>query len=279
MIKINNFSKTYENFEAVKNISFEAKKNEVLAIIGHNGAGKSTTLKSIIGLIQPTKGTINIENMKHPQDSIKIKNIIGFMPEENSLYEDMTAYDYLMFFSSLYNIKKAVADQRINYLLSSLDLDKNKIIGNMSKGMKRKTLIARSLINNPKILIFDEPASGLDPSTTKFILDYIKDLKKNKTVIITAHNLRHIEIVADKVIIMHKGKILVNEKLDLIRKEHGKLHTIKYKKNDEIKEKSFHNEKDMNRFIKELVKLNLEIIDAHSEYKSLEEIFLNLTSK
>jgi ABC-2 type transport system ATP-binding protein len=280
MIAVKNFSKIYEGTNAVNNITFNANKGEVLAIIGPNGAGKSTTLKSIIGLLKPTHGNITISGMKHENDSIKIKKIIGFMPEENSIYEDMTTFDYLIFYASLYGIKKEVAKQRINYLLNSLVLEKDKIIGNMSKGMKRKTLIARSLINNPKILIYDEPASGLDPSTTKFILDYIKNLKDSgKTIIITAHNLRHIEIVADKVIILQKGKIIINDNLEKIRLKFGKTHTIRYKKDNLIKEKSFIDEKEMNRFLKELVKLNLEVVDAHSEYKSLEDIYLNLTSK
>lgn len=280
MIEVKNFIKKYDNSFAVNNINFSANKGEVLAIIGHNGAGKSTTLKSIIGLIKPTSGEIIVDKMKHPNDSVKIKNIIGFMPEENSIYDDMTAYDYIMFFSSLYNIKKEVAKQRINYLLSSLNLEKDKIIGNMSKGMKRKTLIARSLINNPKVLIFDEPASGLDPNTTKFILEYIQELKKsNKTIIITAHNLRHIELVADKILILNQGKIAIYDTLEKIRLKYGKTHTIRYKKEDKILEKKFTNEKEMNRFIKDLVKHNLEIIEAHSEYKSLEEIYLNITKE
>jgi ABC-2 type transport system ATP-binding protein len=278
MIEIKNFSKTYENKNAVKNISFNAEKGEVLAIIGPNGAGKSTTLKTIIGLLNQTSGTVKIDGMEHPKDSLKIKQIIGFMPEENSIYEDMTAYNYLMFYAELYGIKKEVAKQRINYLLSSLVLGQDIIIGNMSKGMKRKVLIARSLINNPKILIYDEPASGLDPNTTKFILNYILGLKEtNKTIIITAHNLKHIEMISDKIILLNHGKIILYDELENIRKKFGKTHTIRYNKNDKIEEKSFDNEKEMNRFLKELVKLNLQVIEAHSEYKSLEEIYLDLT--
>lgn len=279
MISIKNFTKDYDGFKAVDNISFEAKEGEVLAILGPNGAGKSTTLKTITGLLKPSRGKLKILGLNW--GDIKIKHKLGYMPEESSIYEDMNVYDYLNFFAELYKIKPDVAKQRIDYLLKSLNLvvDKKKVIGNMSKGMKRKVLIARSLINNPKLLVYDEPASGLDPYTTNFILNYILDLKKRgKMILITAHNMNHIERIADRVIIMNHGKIILDDKLENIREKYGKNYSIKYIKSGIIKIENFKSSKELNSFIKKLVENKLEIIDINSEQKSLEEIFIKITN-
>jgi ABC-2 type transport system ATP-binding protein len=267
MIVVKDLSKSYSDFKAVDGVSFSVGEGEVVAIIGPNGAGKSTTLKMVCGLLKPSSGSISVEGKSHVSGTNEIKRLIGYMPEESSLYEDMNVYDYLNFFAELYN---------------SLDLrvDRKKAIGNMSKGMKRKVLLARSLINDPRILVYDEPASGLDPITTNFILNYILDLKRAKKIILlTAHNMHHVEMISDRIVIINQGKVLVDDSFDNIRDAYGKSYSVRYLKNGEIRSDKFCDSKALNVFVKSLVAENLEIYDIQTHQKKLEEIFVLLTKK
>jgi ABC-2 type transport system ATP-binding protein len=164
--------------------------------------------------------------MRHDmqKESIKVKQRIGYLPEESSLYEAMTAQQYLLFFSELYQMPRRKALQRIDLLLDSLGLaDKNKLTGEFSKGMKRKTAIARTLLHDPELLILDEPNSGLDPLTSFFIINYLKTLKRaGKTIVLSAHNLFHVESICDRVGIIKNGKLLIFDKMDVIRSRLGK---------------------------------------------------------
>jgi ABC-2 type transport system ATP-binding protein len=282
MIVVKDLSKSYGGFKAVDGVSFSVGEGEVVAIIGPNGAGKSTTLKMVCGLLKPSGGSITVEGKSHVSGTNEIKRLIGYMPEESSLYEDMNVYDYLNFFAELYNVRKADAKERITKLLDSLDLrvDRKKVIGNMSKGMKRKVLLARSLINDPRILVYDEPASGLDPITTNFILNYILDLKRaGKIILLTAHNMHHVEMISDRIVIINSGKVLVDDSFDNIRDAYGKSYSVRYLKNGEIKSEKFGDSKALNAFVKTLVAENLEIYDIQTHQKKLEEIFVLLTKK
>lgn len=194
-----------------------------MGIIGHNGAGKSTTLKMIAGLIEPTSGGIKVMGRDIQKEGVKIKHI-GYLPEESPLYEAMTAQQYLLFFSELYQMPRQKALTRIDQLLNSLGLpEKNKLTGEFSKGMKRKTAIARTLLHDPDLLILDEPNSGLDPLTSFFIINYLKSLRKEgKTIILSAHNLFHVETICDRVGIIKNGKLLVFDTMEAIRAKLGK---------------------------------------------------------
>src|SRR4030067_1224400 len=155
-ITVSGLKKVYDGHTAVDSLDFEIKKGEIFGIVGPNGAGKTTTLKMLSGLIIPTKGTITIQGMDYKNDAKRIKQRLGFLPEESPLYEGMTADDYLMFFSEIYGIKRSAASARIKEILTDLRLDPNgKKIGEMSKGMQRKVAIARALINDPEYLILD----------------------------------------------------------------------------------------------------------------------------
>ncbi|MCG7849841.1 MAG: ABC transporter ATP-binding protein, partial [ANME-2 cluster archaeon] len=177
--------KTYNGQRAVDSIEFQVEKGEVLGIIGPNGAGKTTTLKMVTGLIPPTKGQILINGQVVSIDNIAIKKLIGYLPEDSPLYENMKTRDYLRFFADIHDINREEADQRIDTLLKQLNLEEsNKRLGTFSKGMKRKVAIARSLVNDPQILIYDEPASGLDPQTAHYIIGFIRTMKdRGKTII------------------------------------------------------------------------------------------------
>ncbi len=224
MIQLENVSKLYHNTIAVKDMNLQIDKGEIVGIIGHNGAGKSTILKMIAGLIEPTSGTVRVLGRDVQKEGIRIKQQIGYLPEESPLYEAMTAQQYLLFFSELYKLPRTKALSRIDYLLDSLDLaEKHRLTGEFSKGMKRKVAIARTLLHDPKLLILDEPNSGLDPLTSFFILNFLKTLKsEGKTIVLSAHNLFHVETICDRVGIIKNGRLLVFDKMDAIRSRLGK---------------------------------------------------------
>ncbi len=223
-IKLESLTKKYRNFTAVDNLNLEVEKGEIFGIIGHNGAGKTTTLKMIVGLLAPTSGSINVMGWDMTKQSTIAKKVIGYLPEESPLYENMTVQEYLMFFAELYELPKSYTKERMNLLLKSLKLDEtNKFTGELSKGMKRKVSIARTLLHDPDLLILDEPNSGLDPLTSFFIIDYLKKLnKQGKTVVVSAHNLFHVEYICDRVGIIKNGKLVVCDTIEAMRDSFGK---------------------------------------------------------
>ncbi|HEU0291316.1 MAG TPA: ABC transporter ATP-binding protein [Anaerolineales bacterium] len=224
MIQLLDVSKRYDDTIVVDRLNLQINPGEIVGFIGHNGAGKSTTLKMIAGLVEPTSGHVQVMGHDMQRESIKVKGRIGYLPEESSLYEAMTARQYLLFFSELYQMPRLKALKRIDQLLDSLGLvDKDKLTGEFSKGMKRKTAIARTLLHDPDLLILDEPNSGLDPLTSFFIINYLKTLRREgKTIILSAHNLFHVETICDRVGIIKNGKLLIFDNMDVIRSRLGK---------------------------------------------------------
>jgi len=224
MIQLVDVIKRYNDTTVVDNLNLQIEAGEIVGIIGHNGAGKSTTLKMIAGLVEPTSGNIRVMGRDIQKEGVKVKQRIGFLSEESPLYEAMTAQQYLLFFSELYRMPRQKALKRIDQLLASLDLaEKTKLTGDFSKGMKRKTSIARALLHDPDLLILDEPNSGLDPLTSFFIINYLKTLRREgKTIILSAHNLFHVETICDRVGIIKNGKLLIFDTMDAIRSRLGK---------------------------------------------------------
>jgi len=224
MIELKQVTKLYRNLAAVKELDLTVQDGEIMGIIGHNGAGKSTALKMIVGLIAPTSGTVHVMGRDMAKDSTVVKRSIGYLPEESPLYENMTAKEYLLFFSELYEMPKSLAQARIDELLGSLKLaEQDQLTGELSKGMKRKVAIARALLHDPKLLVLDEPNSGLDPLTSFFIIHYLKSLKaQGKTIVLSAHNLFHVEYVCDRVAIIKNGQLVICDSMDAIRSSLGK---------------------------------------------------------
>jgi ABC-2 type transport system ATP-binding protein len=221
MIVAEELRKEYGGFVAVAGSTFTVESGEVFGIVGPNGAGKTTTLKMIAGLVEPTGGTVSVAGLD--ADDPEMRRNLGFLPEESPLYEEMTGLSYLHFFADLYDVPGDVAETRIHEALDRLDLDhRERKIGDMSKGMKRKVAIARALVNDPDVLVFDEPASGLDPLTTNYIIDFTRELAgEGRTVVFSAHNLFHVEDVCDRVVIMNHGEIIARGTLEEIRETHG----------------------------------------------------------
>lgn len=285
--------KEYDSFVAVDDLSFEIEKGEIFGIVGPNGAGKTTTLKMLSGLIAPTKGSIKIQGMDIKKDAQKIKQKLGFLPEESPLYEGMTANDYLMFFAQVYGIDKKTALHRIEGILASLRLDAgDKKIGDMSKGMQRKVAIARALINDPEYLILDEMTSGLDPTTSKYLVDFVSGLKNlGKTIVFSAHNLYQVESLCDRVLIMNKGKEIAIGTMPEIKKMCGGIeYTIEFGLGKNVKKAldfdamkkdgnfiaSTKDIDEFNRITNWVAKHNGKIMDIKTTEKTLEEVFLEL---
>lgn len=220
MIEAVDLRKEYDEVVAVERSTFDVCSGEIFGLIGPNGAGKTTTLKMLAGLIEPTSGEATVAGFDCRDR--QMRHHLGFLPEESPLYEDMTPWSYLRFFADLYNVPQETASKRINSTLDRLDLDvRDRPIGNLSKGMKRKVTIARSLVNDPDVLLYDEPASGLDPLTTNAIIEFVGELSENRTVVFSAHNLYHVEAVCDRVAIMIDGRIVTRGTLPEIREAHG----------------------------------------------------------
>jgi len=223
VIKLTHVTKRYRDFTAVDDLNLSVNAGEIVGLIGHNGAGKSTTLKMIAGLVAPTAGTVEVMGRDIQKESVFVKRQIGFLPEESPLYENMTARQYLTFFSELYGMPRGDARARIDALLDSLKLpEKDKLTGEFSKGMKRKVAIARALLHDPALLVLDEPNSGLDPLTSFFIIHYLKTLKRDgKTVLLSAHNLFHVEYICDRVAIIKNGRLVVFDTMSALRASLG----------------------------------------------------------
>ena len=237
MIRLEKVTKLYQRFAAVKDLSLEVKDGEIMGIIGHNGAGKTTALKMIVGLISPTSGKVEVMGRDMARESTYVKRFIGFLPEESSLYENMTVAEYLLFFSELYKMPRRKARERIEVLLGSLQLaERDKLTGELSKGMKRKVAIARTLLHDPQVLILDEPNAGLDPLTSFFIINYLKSLRdQGKTILLSAHNLFHIEYICDRVAILKNGQLVVCDSMEAIRKSLGsREYEVVFKSDDRL---------------------------------------------
>jgi ABC-2 type transport system ATP-binding protein len=221
MIRVEELRKTYGGFPAVVGSSFDVDRGEIFGVVGPNGAGKTTTLKMLAGLVEPTEGTARVAG--YDAGDPEMRRHLGFLPEESPLYEDMTPRSYLRFFADLYDVPREEATRRTETTLDRLELEhRDRRLGDMSKGMKRKVAIARSLVNDPDLLIYDEPASGLDPLTTNYVLEFTRELAdRGKTVVFSAHNLYHVESVCDRVVIMNRGEIIARGTVPEIRDDHG----------------------------------------------------------
>ena len=225
MIHARDIRKEFDGFTALDGVDFEIEENGIFGIIGHNGAGKTTLLKMMAGLLTPTSGTLIIDGIDVVADPMKLKERLGYLPEESRLYDTMTISSYLTFFGDIYGISRIETKRRSDDLLSSLSLtDEGKKIGELSKGMRRKVAIARSLLHDPAILVYDEATSGLDPMTSRFITEYLKGLRhEGKTIILSAHNLFQVEEISDLVMILTKGRKVAFGTMDELRERFGSL--------------------------------------------------------
>lgn len=225
MIRATALRKEYRGFVALDGVSFDLDDGTIFGVIGHNGAGKTTLLKILSGLSAPTSGTLSLDGVDLSRDPARIKARLGYLPEESRLYETMTVPGYLSFFGECYGLPAQAIATRSRELLQSLALEPNgKKLGELSKGMKRKVAIARSLLHDPSLLIYDEPTSGLDPMTSRSIVEYLKELRsQGKTIVLSAHNLYQVEEICDRVLILRRGKEVACGSMQELREQFGSI--------------------------------------------------------
>ena len=220
-ITIQNLSKRYGSQRAVDNLSFEVKTGEILGFLGPNGAGKSTTMKMITGYLGIGNGDIQIGDKSVRENNDEVKRYIGYLPENNPLYLDMPVIDYLEFCASLQAVPKEKVDERVRLMvkLCGLNAEKHKKIGELSKGYRQRVGLAQAMIHDPEILILDEPTTGLDPNQIVEIRRLIRELGKEKTVILSTHILPEVEATCDRILIINKGKIVADGTADTLRSQ------------------------------------------------------------
>ena len=204
-----NLNKNFKDFRVLNNISLELKKGEITGLLGVNGAGKSTLIRILAGYYDDWDGQISMNGLNYKKNLKEIKKITGYLPENNPLYKEMYVEEYLKFIISLYRIKV----ENYNEIIEKTGLSDvlKKKISTLSKGFKQRIGIACSIIHNPLLLLLDEPISGLDPLQLNEIRGLIKDLSKNKIILFSSHILQEIDLICDKIIIINKGEIILNE--------------------------------------------------------------------
>jgi ABC-2 type transport system ATP-binding protein len=220
-ISVKNLTKKYQTQRAVDNISFEVKTGEVLGFLGPNGAGKTTTMKIITGFMAPTDGDVTINGISVLEEPEKVKQLIGYLPESNPLYQDMPVLEYLEFIAELQNVPKDKIKSQIAKMVKvcGLNVEKHKKINELSKGYKQRVGLAQALIHEPEILILDEPTTGLDPNQIVEIRNLIREIGREKTVILSTHILPEVEATCDRILIINEGKIVADGTSESLRKQ------------------------------------------------------------
>ena len=302
MIQVQNLSKSFQDIQAVNDISFTIKKGEIFGLLGPNGAGKSTTLNMMSTILKSDTGSIHIDGKNSNENSKECKHLIGVVPQEISLYEDLSAYNNLLFWGNLYGIPSKQLKERIHTTLELIGLldRKNDLIKTYSGGMKRRINIAAALLHQPKILFMDEPTVGIDPQSRNHIFEVIETLnKQGMTIVYTTHYMEEVERLCDRIAIIDSGKIIAQgtqsqlkelvqtkesiqfefnllseSNVDQLRKLLS--YTMTQNKNKLLVESTV---KELSKVITACNELDLSIKDIQLNKVNLEAIFLNLTGK
>lgn len=274
VLSVRNLKKVYRSFlprvrvVAVDDISFDVESGEVFGILGPNGSGKTTTLKMVLGLLKPTKGTVRIFD-KSPRD-MSVRRRLGYLPEKTALYGFLNANETLRMFGVMSGMEKEAADRRAEELLKRLNLkDAKRRIGGYSKGMARKVAFAQAILSKPDLLILDEPTSGLDPVSANEVRTILEELKsEGKTLVVSSHILSDIQRMCDRVIIMARGKICAEGKLERLLKRDGYIRlTLK----GEIDEKQ--------RIMETLENAGFVVEKLESDTVELDRLFLEVLGR
>lgn len=300
-IEIENLTKKYGEFIAVDNLTLNIEKGIIFGFLGPNGAGKTTTILSMLGLIIPDNGKIQIMGYDVLKSPIKAKNLLGYLPENATLYEELTAWRNLEFFASFYRIPNREKEKRIEELLKLVGLWKvrYKRLKTFSKGMKQRLLLAQALVNDPDVLILDEPTSGLDPEGAHLVKSIVKEeAKKGKTVFFSSHVLSEVEELSDKVGIIVRGRLRAIGPLNRIKKQFMELEgyeikietkqrmpelnvdgVIRVERIDERKAIIFTKEDIRAQISDYLTNKGITIVSLKIEEPSLEDVFLKTVYK
>ncbi len=215
MIRVENLTKRFAGLTALKGVSFEVKRGEIVGFLGPNGAGKSTTMRILTGFLPATAGRVAVSGVDVFEDSLEVRRHIGYMPENNPLYVDMRVREYLKFRAKLKGVGCADRKERIDDVLEMCGITdvRHRIIGQLSKGYRQRVGLADALLGEPDLLILDEPTIGLDPVQVRQVRQLIKDLGKQHTILLSTHILSEVEMTCNRVIIIHHGKVLISNTL------------------------------------------------------------------
>ncbi|MCK4236797.1 MAG: ATP-binding cassette domain-containing protein [Candidatus Krumholzibacteria bacterium] len=228
MIEISSLTKYYGDLCALDHISLTIERGKILGLLGPNGAGKTTALRIITGYLSPTSGTVTAKGFSIEKDALKIKKMIGYLPEEAPLYRDMLVYDYLNYVADIRSLDAARKDARIRELVDICGLGEimHRSIHELSKGYKQRVGLAHAMMNDPEILVLDEPTSGLDPNQIVEIRGIIKQIGMEKTVILSTHILSEVEATCDRVVIINQGRIVADGSTDELKKSSAPEYTL-----------------------------------------------------
>ena len=278
-IKVENLSYAYGDIEAVKGISFEMAQGEILGFLGPNGAGKSTTIKMLTGQLTPKTGKASILGVDVTRDDPVIQSQIGVCFEEKNLYQNMSAVENLVFFADLFGIKDFDAEALLRQV--GLEDRAKDRVKHYSKGMQQRLMVARSLINTPKVLFLDEPTAGLDPVSSRAIRNIIKkEAERGAAVLLTTHDMHEADELSDRVVFLNEGKIYAMDTPENLKLKHGKRTVrVRFCEDDEIREYVVAlDQKASGERLKEAVDTD-GLLTIHTEEATLENIFMQMTGR
>ncbi|MCD8399198.1 gliding motility-associated ABC transporter ATP-binding subunit GldA [Tenacibaculum finnmarkense] len=296
-IQLTEISKFYGSQKAVNTISFDAQKGEIVGFLGPNGAGKSTSMKILTGFILPSEGSVFVSGIDVLKNPIEAQKKIGYLPEHNPLYLEMYVREYLQFQAGIYKVSKTKIPEVIEKV--GLTSEAHKKIGQLSKGYRQRVGLAAAILHDPEVLILDEPTTGLDPNQLVEIRELIKELGKDKTVLISTHIMQEVEAVCTRVIIINKGKIVIDKPIAELKtsKEQIIKVTFDYKLEEQFIQRlpnivhykntvennwilTFETSEDMRPVIFDFAQENgLKILGLNTENKNLESLFRELTKE
>ncbi|QRN83729.1 ATP-binding cassette domain-containing protein [Chloroflexota bacterium] len=301
MISVENLTKDYGLHRAIDHLNFTAEKGEVLGFLGPNGAGKTTTMRILTGYMPPTSGTATIDGLDVIEDSLKVRQKVGYLPETVPLYEDMRVMDYLKFMGQLHQVPDI--DDRVDEILIQVGMEEraSSLIKNLSKGMRQRIGLGQALLHHPDVLILDEPTIGLDPKQIKEVRTVIKNIGKERTVMLSTHILSEAQQICDRVIIINKGRIVAEDAPENLQDRISSLRSV-YVRVKENTDKAaslirdfpgilsvkvsdegriqFENARDLDpraQVAKLLVDGGFDLLELTPEKVNLEDIFLKLT--
>lgn len=218
-VQVQNLTKIYGQQKAINNISFEVKKGEIVGFLGPNGAGKTTTMKILSCFIPQTEGTAQVCGYSTQTHSLEVRKLLGYLPEHNPLYLDMYVKEYLQFIANIHRIQNP--KKRISEVIETVGLQREqaKKIAQLSKGYRQRVGLAQAIMHNPQVLILDEPTSGLDPNQLAEIRQVIKQLGKEKTVMLSTHIMQEVEAICDRILIINKGNLVANNTAQALQQQ------------------------------------------------------------
>lgn len=305
MIEVRELTKYYGERAAIKDVSFELKKGEVLGFLGPNGAGKTTTMRILTGYLMPSSGKAFVGGYDVEKDPLEVKKLVGYLPENPPVYSDMTVKSYLHFVAELKGIRPL--SKRRDAVMSACEICGlvqvyDRLIGNLSRGFRQRVAIAQAIVHSPEVLILDEPTIGLDPAQVKEIRELIKKLGKEHTIILSTHILPEVSLTCNRVVIINEGRIVAADTYESLTKKVSEAKEIQLITEEEIKDADFLKDIDgvmevekssptelrivvkgekipQPEIVKKLVEKGYRLLEVRSKLPSLEEIYLKLTMK